>query len=130
MLPDIRIGDVAVGTRIIYYESRHEDPGVTRYRGESHDVPPAVQHAVNAFFSRYGEPAALRRRDDRGMVTFRAMPGPIGSGEAVIRDDDNQARRWLRAYNDKVLATETEVRRWRMAYTRTAAPMTHGRAGW
>jgi adenosylhomocysteine nucleosidase len=106
--PDVRLGDVVVGTRLIYYEARREDPGETRYRGEAHDLTPAIQHAVNAFFVRYGEPAELRRRTNRSTVAFRVLPGPIGSGEAVIRDEENQAMRWLRGFNDKVLATETE----------------------
>jgi adenosylhomocysteine nucleosidase len=106
--PDAAPGDVVVGTRVVYYEHRREDPGETRYRGEAHDVTPAIQHAVNAFFTRYGEPAGLRRRADRRTVAFRVLPGPIGSGEAVIRDEDNAARRWLRGFNDKVLVTETE----------------------
>jgi adenosylhomocysteine nucleosidase len=106
--PDVGLGDVVVGTRIIYYDARREDPGETHYRGESHDVPPAVQHSLNAFFSRCGEPAVLRSRVGRHTETFDVRPGPIGSGEAVIRDDNSPARQWLRRYNDKTLATETE----------------------
>ncbi|MEU7865330.1 5'-methylthioadenosine/S-adenosylhomocysteine nucleosidase [Dactylosporangium sp. NPDC049140] len=106
--PDVGLGDVVIGSRIVYYDSRREDPGETRFRGESHDVPPAVQHSINAFFTRHGEPAILRTRSGRRGETFRVLPGPIGSGEAVIRDDDSPARQWLRRYNDKTLATETE----------------------
>jgi adenosylhomocysteine nucleosidase len=106
--PDVRPGDVVAGNRIVYYESRREDPGETRFRGESHDVPPATGHSLNAFFTRHGEPAELRRPEGRRTVSFRVRLGPIGSGEAVIRDEDNAARRWLRQFNDKVLATETE----------------------
>ena len=105
----VSLGDVVVATRVVYYDARREDPGETLYRGESHDLPPAMQHSVNAYFTRYGEPAQLRRPAGRRDATFRALPGPIGSGEAVIRDENNQARRWLRAFNDKILATETEA---------------------
>jgi adenosylhomocysteine nucleosidase len=106
--PDVEPGDVVIATRIVYYDSRREDPDQTRLRGESHDPPPATQHAINAFFSWWGEPAVLRRRDRGRPVVFRAVPGLIGSGEAVVRGRNHQAGGLPHRYQDKILAIETE----------------------
>jgi adenosylhomocysteine nucleosidase len=126
--PDLDLADVVIATRVVYTESRRDDPGRTRHRGEAHDVPPAIQHALNAFFTRYGEPAPLRRRVNRHTVAYRVRPGPLGSGEAVIRDRDHPDRHWLHAFHDKVLAVDTEAAALAHAFheDRDADPPPHG----
>lgn len=42
-------------------------------------------------------------------VPFRIHRGPIGSGSAVITDENSGTRAWLRTVNEKVLAVETEA---------------------
>ena len=37
------------------------------------------------------------------------MPGPIGSGEAVITDQNSPIRSYLTKYNEKIVAVETEA---------------------
>ena len=41
--------------------------------------------------------------------TCKVLPGPIGSGEAVIADHDSAIRQYVTAFNDKTLAAETEA---------------------
>ena len=40
---------------------------------------------------------------------FKVLPGPIGSGEAVVANKDAEIRSFLRRFNDKTLALETET---------------------
>ncbi|MET8682963.1 hypothetical protein ABZV77_02005 [Streptomyces sp. NPDC004732] len=101
--PDACLGDVVVAQEVIHYEPRRvTSDGVLR-RGRAHTVTAGVQHAVNSFFTAHGEPWALPESPGH-----RALRGPIGSGEAVLADVGADERRYLREYNDKILAVETE----------------------
>ncbi|MEV7190246.1 hypothetical protein AB0N81_00375 [Streptomyces sp. NPDC093510] len=101
--PDVRLGDVVVAQEVIHYEPRKVTPEGTRRRGRSHTVTAGVQHAVNSFFTAHGEPWELPESPGH-----RALRGLIGSGEAVLADVSADERRYLREYNEKVLAVETE----------------------
>ncbi|GAA1376633.1 5'-methylthioadenosine/S-adenosylhomocysteine nucleosidase [Catellatospora chokoriensis] len=103
--PDLGIGDVAVANQIIHYDSRREEPGDTRRRANVNKVPHWVQNAINDFFADHGEPA---RFSPPGSAGYIARPGPIGSGESVIRDASSAIRQYLHTVNDKTLAVETE----------------------
>ncbi|WAL98600.1 hypothetical protein [Streptomyces sp. Je 1-369] len=101
--PDARLGDVVVAQEVIHYEPRKvTQDGVLR-RGRGHTVTAGVQHAVNGFFTAHGEPWPLPHSPGH-----RALRGPIGSGEAVLADVRADERRYLREYNEKILAVETE----------------------
>ncbi|MGW2143413.1 5'-methylthioadenosine/S-adenosylhomocysteine nucleosidase family protein [Nonomuraea bangladeshensis] len=102
-----KIGDVVVAIRVIYYDLRKETPDGTLRRGEEREAPSAVGHAVNAFFSDHGEPAMFQATNGEG--DFLVHTGPIGSGEAVIADAKSEITRYLKAYNDKVMAVEMEA---------------------
>lgn len=101
----LAIGDVVVATRVIYYDLRRETADEVRRRGEERHAPAAVTHAVNSFFTDYGDPARL----DSASGTFDVRTGPIGSGEAVIMDADSQIRTYLLTYNEKALAIDMEA---------------------
>jgi adenosylhomocysteine nucleosidase len=103
---DVAIDDVVVATRVVYYELRKVTPGGVQHRGEERQAPAAIAHAVNAFFTDCGEPAELQ--SGTGGARFRAFSGLIGSGEAVLADDNAEIRRFLSAYNDKILAVDME----------------------
>ncbi|WP_206540766.1 5'-methylthioadenosine/S-adenosylhomocysteine nucleosidase family protein [Nocardiopsis potens] len=107
----VALGDVVVGTRVVYYDLRKETGQGTRHRGEEREAPADVLHSVNAFFTEHGEPALLPAASAGGTRDggFKAHHGPIGSGDAVIADEDNENRRFLRGYNDKVLAVDMEA---------------------
>ncbi|MEU6823290.1 hypothetical protein ABZ921_21870 [Streptomyces atriruber] len=101
--PDARLGDVVVAQEVIHYEPRRVTPDGVLRRGRAHTVTAGVQHAINSFFTAHGEPWALPESPGH-----RALRGPIGSGEAVLADVRADERRYLREYNDKILAVETE----------------------
>ncbi|WP_409238163.1 hypothetical protein [Streptomyces sp. PA5.6] len=101
--PDALLGDVVVAQEVIHYEPRKVTPGGVLRRGRGHTVTAGVQHALNSFFTAHGEPWPLPHSPGH-----RALRGPIGSGEAVLADVRADERRYLREYNEKILAVETE----------------------
>ncbi|MEU6992624.1 hypothetical protein ABZ953_18450 [Streptomyces sp. NPDC046465] len=101
--PDVRLGDVVIAQEIVHYEPRKVTPEGVLRRGRSHAVTAGVQRAVNGFFTSHGEPWTLP-----GSSGHRALRGLIGSGEAVLADVRADERRYLREYNEKILAVETE----------------------
>jgi nucleoside phosphorylase len=106
----VKLGDVVIGREVIYYDHRKETPDGTRRRGSSQPVPAPVRRAVNKFFSDNGEPCPLAVTDPDGISrAFKVLPGPIGSGDAVIADADSDILSYLASYNDKTLAVETEA---------------------
>lgn len=107
---NVRLGDVVIGREIIYYEHRKETPDGIRRRGQSQAVPVGIQHAVNDMFTALGEPLRFEGTGPDGATRdFYALSGPIGTGEAVIAYGDAEIRDYLRRYNDKTLALETEA---------------------
>jgi adenosylhomocysteine nucleosidase len=108
--PAIRIGDVVVVQEVIYYDVRKETAAGTFRRGQGRPIPVAVRHAVNDFFSSNGEPYRMSIVGPRGVARpCSVLPGPIGSGEAVVADADSEVRRYIARFNDKTLAMETEA---------------------
>jgi len=106
----VSLGDVVVVQEVIYYDLRKETPGGVFRRGQSRPVPAATRRAINDFFSDHGEPYRATIQDQAGTTrTCKVLPGPIGSGEAVIADQDSAIRQYVTAFNDKTLAAETEA---------------------
>jgi adenosylhomocysteine nucleosidase len=97
----VRIGDVVVATQIFGYDLRRETPQGTDRRGQSWSAPQEMTAAVNAFFS--------ERVITGGFPDFGVMYGPIGSGNAVIRDPASAVRTYLSRVNDKILAVDMEA---------------------
>ncbi|WP_113701335.1 hypothetical protein [Nonomuraea lactucae] len=107
---DTAVGDVVVSTRVVYYDLRKETPDGRLRRGEEREAPAPVGHAVNSFFTDLGSPARFRGTDGDGVTRgFRVHTGPIGSGDAVIADAESEIVRYLKAYNDKILAVDMEA---------------------
>ncbi|MBB5962543.1 hypothetical protein [Planomonospora venezuelensis] len=107
---DTALGDVVVTTRVVYYDLRKETPEGRKRRGEEREAPSAVGHAINSFFTDYGEPARFQITDDEGVTRdYRVHAGPIGSGDAVIADAESEIIRYLKAFNDKILAVDMEA---------------------
>lgn len=102
---DLVIGDVVVATRVVYYDLRRETPEAAHRRGEERHAPAVIAHALNSFFTDYRDPAQL----ESSAGPFRVLPGLIGSGDAVIMDAESQIRKFLLAYNEKVLAVDMEA---------------------
>jgi adenosylhomocysteine nucleosidase len=108
--PAVRIGDVVVVQDVIYYDVRRETPTEVVRRGQSRPVPAATRRAINDFFSDRGEPYRVSIPGLDGTARSCAvLPGPIGSGEAVVADKNSAIRRYIATVNDKTLALETEA---------------------
>ena len=103
---DLVIGDVVVATRVIYYDLRRETPDGVRNRGEERHAPPAVAHAVNSFFTEHDEPACI---ETESSPPFRVLPGPIGSGDALVMDAESWIRKFLLSYSEYTLAVDMEA---------------------
>jgi adenosylhomocysteine nucleosidase len=102
--PTVHIGDVVFSDQIVYYDARRESPEGTHRRGQAYTVAAPVGYRLNEFFAAHGSNAAAPDG-----TPFQVFRGPIGSGDAVITDANSEIRRWLRDYNEKVLAVETEA---------------------
>jgi adenosylhomocysteine nucleosidase len=108
--PSVSLGDVVVVQEVIYYDLRKETQAGVIRRGQTRPVPAVIRRAVNDFFSTHGEPYLVHSADPDGTFRdYKALPGPIGSGEAVIAYKGSDIRRYLTAFNDKTLAVETEA---------------------
>jgi adenosylhomocysteine nucleosidase len=106
----IAIDDVVVATRVVYYDLRKVTAEGVRHRGEERESPASMVHAVNSFFTDHGEPAELHAEELAARAApFRVFLGPVGSGDAVIADEENEIRKYLDAYNDKILAVDMEA---------------------
>jgi adenosylhomocysteine nucleosidase len=108
--PAVRLGDVIVVQEVIYYDLRKETASGVSHRGQGRPVPANIRHAINSFFSDHGEPYRATISDPAGRPrTCQVLPGPIGSGEAVIADQHSSIRQYLTTVNDKTMALETEA---------------------
>ncbi|MGH3166233.1 MAG: hypothetical protein ACRDN0_10125 [Trebonia sp.] len=108
--PALRLGDVVVAHEVIYYDLRKEKDGEVLRRGQTRPLPGGMRRAVNHFFSREGEPWKTHIGHLDGSVReCSVLPGPIGSGEAVVADRNSQIRQYVSDFNDKVLCLETEA---------------------
>jgi adenosylhomocysteine nucleosidase len=124
----VALGDVVVVREVIYYDARKETPGKIVRRGQTRPIPATIRHAVNDFFSSNGEPYAAYGQDPDGtMRDYKVLPGPIGTGQAVIADENSAILRYLASFNDKTLAVETEAEGLAEAFYETAGT-SHG--GW
>ncbi|HEY6749522.1 MAG TPA: hypothetical protein VI357_27865 [Mycobacteriales bacterium] len=102
--PDLAIGDVVVSDEVICYDARRETPSDLRRRGKSHAMTPAMRYRINEFFHRNGPVVSLHPTG-----SFGVFHGPVGSGNAVVTNEDSDIRDFLRRFNEKTLAVETEA---------------------
>jgi len=100
----IKVGDVVISDEVISYDHRREAAGRTYRRGQAQAVAAPLRHRLNDFLA--GTTSEQRRPEGE---TFHLYRGPVGSGNAVITDARSEIRRWLTAFNEKVLAVETEA---------------------
>lgn len=101
---DLAVGDVVIGDEVVCYDARRETPWAPRRRGRSHVTTAALRHRVNDFFLAHGPTVAV---PPAGIV--RVFRGPVGSGGAVVTDEDSDVVDYLRRFNEKTLAVETEA---------------------
>jgi adenosylhomocysteine nucleosidase len=107
--PDLSLGDVVLAREVVYYDLRKETVGgAVQRRGLAQRVPAVIQHAINDMFTEHGEPMPIGVAGD-DFRAFRAFAGPIGTGEAVVTCGKSDIREFLKRFNDKTLAVETEA---------------------
>ncbi|AWS41683.1 hypothetical protein [Streptosporangium sp. 'caverna'] len=122
---DIEIGDVVVTPRVVYYDLRKETPDGQKRRGEEREAPAAIGHALNSFFIDYDESDSFQTTDTHGITReHRVLTGPIGSGEAVIANAESEIIRYLKAFNDKILAVDMEAGGLTQAFHEQDGPQT------
>ncbi|WP_066372043.1 5'-methylthioadenosine/S-adenosylhomocysteine nucleosidase family protein [Herbidospora mongoliensis] len=117
---DVEIGDVVIATSVVYYDLRKMTTSGTNHRSDEKPSSAHVVNAVNDFFVDEGEPAVISG--------FRVHPSPIGSGEAVIAEEESEIVRHLQAYNDKILAVDMEAGGFTQAFYEQAGD--HTAQGW
>lgn len=100
----VGIGDVVISDQVILYDARRESAEQVTRRGQAQELAAALGHRLNEFFAATGTVATSGTGGQ-----YRIHRGPIGSGNAVITDRDSEIRAWLRTFNEKVLAVETEA---------------------
>lgn len=99
----VRVGDVVIADQVVYYDARRVSAVGEHRRGQDQPAAAVMRHRVNDFFVEY------RGALPYGAETLRVHSGPIGSGDAVVTDEYSDIRRYLRRYNEKTLAVETEA---------------------
>jgi adenosylhomocysteine nucleosidase len=128
--PMLTLGDVVIVTGVIHYDQRKETPTGTARRGQEIPVPARTRHAINAFFSDHGEPYRATVAGSDGIKrTCAVWPGLIGSGEAVVADQNSLIRSFVTTFNEKALALETEAAGIAEAFYETADTLSAG-TGW
>lgn len=120
--PRVGIADVVISDEVIAYDARREAPDGVYRRGQAQAVAGILGHRLNEFFT--ATPARQQRADG----DFRIHRGPIGSGNAVVTDAGSEIRRWLHAFNERVLAVETEAAGVAQSFQETVRP--DGPRGW
>jgi adenosylhomocysteine nucleosidase len=101
---DLSIGDVVIADQVVYYDARRETAEGPRRRGQSQAMTATLRHRLHEFFRRYGDMVPLDSGD-----SVRVWRGPIGSGDAVVTDRESNIIDFLRRFNEKTLAVETEA---------------------
>ena len=105
----IDVCDAMIADSILYYDNRKETNVGTKHRGQAYEIPRWLLPELNHFFVKYGEPAIFDAAEGSAHTQFRVFKGPIGSGEAVVADQEAEIRKWLTGVNDKTLSVETEA---------------------
>lgn len=104
--PKHRIGDVVIGDQVIFYDNRKVTPRGVDFSGVAHPVSVQVRHLVNEYQSSGSE---LNQKVRNGGTDYDVYFGGIGTGGAVIADQDSEIRVWLQQFNRKVYIVETET---------------------
>lgn len=122
----INLGDVYIGTSVLNYEKRKENPnGEIEHRGTIFNNSFALSQHLNRFFVLHSEPATFVRNSVEGRNSnFKVHRGPIGSGEAVIGNPQSPTRAWLQSVNGKIGIVETEAAGFFQAYYESEKELT------
>lgn len=106
---DVRLCDVVIADQVVWYEQATIDEQGMRFKGEASELAPELRVLINDFFANRGYPFQLPTASLGSSGPPRALFGPIGSGEKVVRYRDAAVRKWLLDFNYKTFALETEA---------------------
>lgn len=105
-----KLCDVCLVNQVIDYDKRKEgEKGKISERGSAYRVGAKLQVYLNEFFNTYGEFPRFKACDGSLESTFGVQAGPIGSGNAVVGNSASKIKIWLKNFNSKILAVETEA---------------------
>jgi adenosylhomocysteine nucleosidase len=106
----LEICDVVVGNTILNYDMRAETKeGVEHTFDPLPPIEPWLKQLYQKLERKYGEDISLPSCPGSLTETFKVKIGPIGSGSAVIKDEDSKIREWLTTVSRKSKAVETEA---------------------
>lgn len=118
--PELDLCDVVIAKSVIDYEMRKEKAAGIDHRGQVYNANASIALLINDFLTRiYQNPidAVEKSKNDTINVLFET----IGSGNAVIADDNSPTRNWLKQFNSKVAAVEMEASGISSSFYETAA---------
>jgi adenosylhomocysteine nucleosidase len=106
--PELDLCDVVIAKSIIDYEMRKETGAGVDHRGQVFNANASIALIVNDFLVRI-EQNPIDAVENSKNNTINVLFEAIGSGNAVIADDNSPTRNWLKQYNSKVAAVEMEA---------------------
>ncbi len=107
--PKMKLCDVVIADQIIYYEKRKDTGKIIEIRGEGYKIHSNAKIFINEFFGKFGEDPKMESSSGSLESKFCVKKGPIGSGEAIIGNKSSKIKSWLKTFNSKTLAVETEA---------------------
>jgi adenosylhomocysteine nucleosidase len=102
---DVDLGDVVIANQVIFYDDHKDTEGGPVRRGGTDPCPAPVRRRLADFFETYGATPTFNGQDG----AFKIHDGPVGTGSAVIGHELSEIRTWLKSFNDKTMAVETEA---------------------
>ena len=113
--PAVSPGDVVVATKVISFEPRRTTSSADLQRGSIWQVPAAILHAVNNFFSDHGQPYQASIQDPAGTPRVcRVVPGSLATAGAAAPMSDIRA--YLAGSSDQELALDMDAAVLAMAF--------------
>ena len=103
---DVKLCDVVIADRVIFYESRAETALGPKRRGDFARTPADILVQVNAFLIDNDTMPAV---DGSFNGKFSVHLGPIASGEAVVKYRDADVIKWIDLVNEKTSCIEMEA---------------------
>lgn len=106
----LNVCDVSVGNMILDYDKRANLLGGVEHTFNSLPaLEPWLQDLYNQMEEKFGEDIQLQSAAGSPNDQFKVSLGPIGSGGAVVKDEDSEIREWLNLVSRKTTVVETEA---------------------
>lgn len=103
-----KLCDVCIANQVIGYDKRKEGETIDR-RGITFNTSAKLLPFINEFFNIHGEDPLLDACKDSFEDKFKVDFRPLGAGNAVVGNPLSEIKQWLKTFNDKTAAVETEA---------------------